>query len=126
MGIMIDARPETRVFRVREFIEHAAAVVDELQQVLTEQAVIAVRDLIERNEVAVYAMYCMGSCHGDWAPVVDAEYLKVMTDDEAYQWRRDQWLDDKRKDDEIAEGLSVLNTDTGTVLQFKAGNIPPG
>jgi hypothetical protein len=37
-----------------------------------------------REEVAHWASYCMGSCHGDTAPETLAMFDKVMQDDETY------------------------------------------
>jgi hypothetical protein len=51
----------------------------------------------ERHAVADFAQYCMGSCHGDWAPQTEASYDEVLRDDELYahyrkQMRRYDWI----------------------------------
>ena len=39
-----------------------------------------------REDVATFAAYCVGSCHGDWDPRTDAERERVMNDDIAFGW----------------------------------------
>jgi hypothetical protein len=50
----------------------------------------------EREKVAGFAWYCMGSCHGDWAPETEAIYNEVMRNDETFEFYRKQWLDFER------------------------------
>jgi hypothetical protein len=44
----------------------------------------------EREEVAKFAQYCMGSCHGDWSPEAEGIYDEVMRDDAAFEHYREQ------------------------------------
>ncbi len=39
-----------------------------------------------REEIATFAAWCVGSCHGDWDPLTDAERERVMKDDIAFDW----------------------------------------
>ena len=47
--------------------------------------------VIFREEIATFAAYCVGSCHGDWDPRTDAERERVMKDDTAFDWWRDEF-----------------------------------
>lgn len=38
-----------------------------------------------REEIAMFAAYCVGSCHGDWDPRTDAERERVI--EERYRFR---------------------------------------
>jgi hypothetical protein len=40
------------------------------------------------DDVADYAGFCMGSCHGDWSPLVAEMEAKVRTDVATYEWYR--------------------------------------
>ena len=43
-----------------------------------------------REEIAMFAAYCVGSCHGDWDPRTDAERERVMKNDIAFGWWRNE------------------------------------
>jgi hypothetical protein len=49
----------------------------------------------ERQEVAEWARYCMGSCHGDWSPKTEAIYDEVMRDDAVFEFYRQTLADYK-------------------------------
>jgi hypothetical protein len=42
----------------------------------------------KREDVAAWAQYCTGSCHGDWSPEAEAIYGEVMHNDEAFEFYR--------------------------------------
>jgi hypothetical protein len=39
-----------------------------------------------REEIALWARYCMGSVHGDWSPQAEAIYDEVMNNDETLEF----------------------------------------
>jgi hypothetical protein len=39
-----------------------------------------------REDIALWAQYSRGTCHGDWAPETEAIYAKVMQDDAAFEF----------------------------------------
>lgn len=49
-----------------------------------------------REDVAVWARYCMGSCHGDWSPQAEAIYDEVMRNDETFEFYRKTFEEPKR------------------------------
>jgi hypothetical protein len=41
-----------------------------------------------REAVAKFTQWCMGSCHGDWAPETEVIYDEVMGNDDTYEFYR--------------------------------------
>lgn len=46
----------------------------------------------DRESVASFAAWCMGSAHGDWDPRVAEEHQRVLADPAVYRRWRAEWL----------------------------------
>jgi hypothetical protein len=47
----------------------------------------------EREEVAIFAGWCVGSCYGDWDPRTEREQERVLKDDSVYAVWRERWVE---------------------------------
>ena len=47
----------------------------------------------EREEVALFAMWCVGSCYGDFHPNTEREHKRVLNDDRVYAEWRERWVE---------------------------------
>jgi hypothetical protein len=69
----------------------------------------------EREEIALFAQWCIGSVWDDFDPRVEAEREKVMTDDQACLVWREGWLEYHK------------NRRAGIAIQkIEATPVPPG